>query len=288
MSYEQIVYDVDDGILTITLSRPDKLNAFTGQMKNELLSAFDAADNDDEVRVVIVTGSGRGFCAGADLSGGGRTFDYRAARGEERPRRDEPVRDGGGELTLRIFEATKPVIAAINGPAVGVGLTMTLPMDIRLASTEAKLGFPFTRRGIAPDGCSSWFLPRVVGIDTALGWVLSGRVFPAEEALELGLVSKLYGRDDLLPAARAIAADIRDHTSAVSVAAARRLMWRGLAATHPMEVHQVESRLIFDLGREPDAHEGVTSFLEKRPPRFTMRVTTDLPPAARWDEPEFS
>jgi enoyl-CoA hydratase/carnithine racemase len=276
MGYEQIAYEVEEGLLTITLDRPDHLNAFTETMLRELLDAFDRADADDAVRVVIVTGRGRAFCAGADLSGGATTFDLpdSAARAlEGRP----PPRDGGGIVALRIFESTKPVVAAINGPAVGVGITMTLPMDVRLASDRARVGFVFTRRGVVPEACSSWFLPRVVGISTALEWMLSGRVFPAEEAVAAGLVREAVPHEALLPAARRLASGIAESTSAVSVALTRRMLWRMLGADHPMEAHRVDSRAMAEMGRSGDAHEGVAAFLEKRPPRFRMTVSTDQP-----------
>jgi enoyl-CoA hydratase/carnithine racemase len=272
MDYETIRTDVEDGVLTLTLNRPDRLNAFTPTMKDELIAAFDQADADDAVRAVIVTGEGRGFCAGADLQAGGETFDYRA-RGVE----DETPRDGGGQVTLRIFDCTKPVIAAINGPAVGVGATMTLPMDVRLASDAARIGFVFTRRGIVPEACSSWFLPRVVGISRAMEWAATGRVFDAAEALEGGLVRSVHAPDELLPAANALAREIADNTAPVSVALARRLMWTMLGASHPMEAHRADSRAMFSRGQSADAREGVTSFLEKRPAEFPDRVTDGLP-----------
>ena len=279
MAYEQILHEVVDGVLTITLDRPEKLNAFTPTMMRELIDAFDRADADDGVRAVIVTGAGRAFCAGADLSGGGGTFDNTA--------RDtlETHRDGGGLVALRIFESKKPVIAAINGPAVGVGITMTLPMDVRLASTEARMGFVFARRGIVPEACSSWFLPRVVGISRAAEWVYTGRIFSAEEALAGGLVSRIVPPADLLATARGLAREIADNTSAVSVALSRQLLWRMLGADHPMEAHQVDSRAIYWMGSSADAREGVAAFLEKRPARFTLRPSADLPGFYPWWPP---
>jgi enoyl-CoA hydratase/carnithine racemase len=279
MDYETVTYEVTDGILTITLNRPDKLNAFTERMCIELLDAFDNADGDDAVRAVIITGAGRGFCAGADLSTGGETFDNTS---QGRADTLETHRDGGGLVALRIFESKKPIIAAINGPAVGVGITMTLPMDIRIASTAARMGFVFARRGIVPEACSSWFLPRVVGISKAAEWVYTGRVFGAEEALAARLVSKLVAPDQLLPAANAIAREIADNTSAVSVTLSRQLLWRMLGADHPMAAHKVDSKCIFWMGRSPDAYEGVTSFLEKRPAHYSMKPSTDLPPFYPW------
>jgi len=282
MDYEQIVYDKDGAVLTISLNRPDQLNAFTGQMMGELIDAFDRADADDEVRAVIVTGRGRGFCAGADLSGGARTFDHSAAPGAGAPEGGTAPRDGGGLVSLRIFESTKPVIAAINGPAVGVGITMTLPMDIRLAATGAKIGFVFASRGLVPEAASSWFLPRLVGISRAMEWVTTGRVFPAEEAEAAGLVRSVHPAGELVPAARAIADEIVANTSAVSVAVSRQMLWRMLGADHPMEAHKVDSRAIFALGQGADAREGVLSFLEKRPPVFPSRVSKDLPNFYPW------
>jgi enoyl-CoA hydratase/carnithine racemase len=280
MSYQQILYDVDQGILTITLHRPEKLNAFTGVMLSEMIDALDRADADDGVRAIIVTGAGRAFCAGADLSSGGDTFDA-DGRGD---RKGGLNPDGGGLLTLRIFESKKPIIAAVNGPAVGVGVTMTLAMDVRLAADVARFGFVFARRGIVPEACSSWFLPRVVGIGQALDWTLSGRIFAAEEALHAGLVRSVYPKDDLLPAARALAREIADNTSAISVALIRHMMWRMLGADHPMEAHKIDSRGVYYTGRSQDAREGVESFLEKRPARFPGRVSKDMPEFFPWWE----
>ncbi len=274
MEYTQILFEVEAGVATITLNRPDKLNAFTTTMMRELIDAFDRVDADDEIRAVIVTGAGRAFCAGADLSAGGATF---AKGGSDEQTAARVPRDGGGKVSLRIFECLKPIIAAINGPAVGVGITMALPMDIRLVSTSAKIGFVFARRGIVPEACSSWFLPRLVGISQALEWCYSGRVFSADEALSGGLVRSVHETDDLLPAARSIAADIVENTSAVSVALTRRLMWAMLTADHPMEAHRADSRAIFERGRSADAREGVESFLAKRPAVFTDRVSDGLP-----------
>jgi enoyl-CoA hydratase/carnithine racemase len=289
-SFETLLYDVEDGVATITLNRPDKLNAFTGQMMLELIAAFDATDADDAVKVVIVTGAGRAFCAGADLSSGAQTFDY-AARGEaarEETKVDDVYRDGGGRVTLRIFDSLKPVIAAVNGPAVGIGVTMQLAMDIRIASDAARFGFVFARRGIAPEACSSWFLPRIVGISQALEWCYSGRVFPAAEALAGGLVRSVHAPEELLPAARAIARDIVDNTAPVSVSLIRQLMWRGLTASHPMEAHRADSRAITARGRAGDAREGVSAFLEKRQPHYPDKVSSDLPDIwPYWSPPQF-
>jgi enoyl-CoA hydratase/carnithine racemase len=293
MSYETILYDVTDNILTITLNRPEKLNAFTPTMMAEMVDAFDRADADDNVRAIIVTGAGRAFCAGADLSAGPRAFD-RGARDDQPERRPplrpdgeidwshESARDGGGRLALRIYDCLKPVIAAVNGPAVGVGVTMQLPMDIRLASEDARFGFVFSRRGIVPEACSTWFLPRVVGISRALEWTFSGRVFPAREALEGGLVRQLCKPDELIAQARALAREIADNTAAVSVALIRQMMWKMLGADHPMEAHRIDSRGVVARGASADAREGVASFLEKRAPKFTNRVSHDMPSYFPW------
>jgi enoyl-CoA hydratase/carnithine racemase len=272
MNFEEIRYEVADRVLTITLNRPDRLNAFTPTMGRELIEAFDRADEDDDVRAIIVTGEGRGFCAGADLGAGGSTFDWR-----DRQADGEIPRDGGGVVTLRVFDSTKPVIAAINGPAVGVGITMTLPMDVRLAAEGAKIGFVFARRGIVPEACSSWFLPRIVGISQAMEWVATGRVFSAEEALAGRLVRSVHPQEQLLEAATSLAREIADNTASVSVALARRLMWTMLGAGHPMDAHRADSRAMFARGQSEDAREGVTSFLEKREPEFPDRVSDGLP-----------
>jgi enoyl-CoA hydratase/carnithine racemase len=284
--YSQIRYDVADHVATITLHRPDQLNAFTGTMMRELIDAFDQVDADDDVRAVVVTGAGRGFCAGADLSGGGETF----ARGGSDVQTDVGVpRDGGGLVTLRIFRCAKPVIGAINGAAVGVGVTMTLPMDVRLASTTARFGFVFARRGIVPEACSSWFLPRVVGISRAAEWCYTGRVFDAAEALDGGLVRSVHEPDQLLGAARDLAGEIAEHAAPVSVALTRQMLWRMLGASHPMEAHRVDSRAIQVRGASADAREGVTSFLEKRPAEYPDRVSDGLPDVfPGWVEPGFA
>ena len=275
-----IRYDVADRVATITLDRPDSLNAFTRLMRDQLIAAFGQADADDDVRAVIVTGAGRAFCAGADLSAGTSTFDF--------AKRDdaglEGRRDGGGRVSLRIFESKKPVIAAVNGPAVGVGVTMTLPMDIRIASSAAKFGFVFARRGIVPEACSSWFLPKVVGVSRAAEWLYTGRVFGAEEALAGGLVSRVVPPEALLPAARALAREIADNTSAVAVALSRQMLWRMAGADHPMEAHKVDSRGIIAMGASPDVAEGIASFKEKRAPRFVMKASTDMPDFYPWWE----
>jgi enoyl-CoA hydratase/carnithine racemase len=295
MAYETILYEVADNILTITLNRPDKLNAFNGTMQAEMIDAFDRADQDDNVRAIIVTGAGRAFCAGADLSSGANTFDRDARRGPVKRLADgavdysDPnVRDGGGQVTLRIFKCLKPVIAAINGPAVGIGVTMQLAMDIRIASEAARFGFVFAQRGIVPEAASSWFLPRIVGIAQALEWCFTGRVFPAQEALAGRLVSKVVPPDDLLPTARALAREITEKTAPVSVALIRQMMWRMLGADDPMEAHKVDSRGIYARGRSDDVKEGVTSFLEKRPAQFKNTVSADMPDYFPWwDEREY-
>lgn len=272
MDFETITYEVADSVLTITLNRPKRLNAFTAQMGRDLIDAFDASDADDDVRAVIVTGADPAFCAGADLGGGGETFDWRDVQTE-----DAVPRDTGGVVSLRIFSSLKPVIAAINGPAVGVGITMTLPMDIRMAATDAKIGFVFARRGIVPEACSSWFLPRIVGISQAMEWVATGRLFEAKEALDGGLLRSTHRPQKLLDAARELAAEIAGNTAPVSVALGRRLLWDMLGAPHPMGAHRADSRAMFSRGQSADAREGVTSFLEKRPAVFSDKVSDGLP-----------
>jgi enoyl-CoA hydratase/carnithine racemase len=291
MAYETIRVDVVENIQTITLHRPEKLNAFTRQMMQELTDAFGAADADDSVRAVIVTGAGRAFCAGADLSGGAGTFGRSEATGRPQPRRladgrvdysDVALRDGGGRVTLRIFECLKPVIGAINGPAVGIGATMLLPMDVRIAAQEARFGFVFARRGIVMEAASSWFLPRIVGPAQALEWCFSGRVFDADEALRGRLVSRVVAGRDLLPAARALAREIADNSAPVSVALMRQMIWRMLGADHPIEAHKIDSRGMFERGKSEDVREGITAFLEKRPAKFSNKISTDMPPYFPW------
>ena len=293
MSYTQIAYDVAGGIATITLNRPEKLNAFTATMMHELIDAFDRVDADDAVRAVIVTGAGRAFCAGADLSAGAATFDY--DKRPDNPRGGSPiradgsvdyshdaVRDGGGRVTLRIFECLKPVVGAINGPAVGIGITMTLAMDIRIMADTARAGFVFARRGIVPEAASSWFLPRIVGIAQALEWCFTGRVFDAAEALSGRLVSRVVPADALLAEATALAREIADNTAPVSVALTRQMLWRLSAADSPMDAHKIDSRAIYSRGRNADAREGVTSFLEKRTPAYPDKVSGDMPDFFPW------
>lgn len=285
MGYTTIAYEVDGPVATLTLDRPERLNALDATMLSEVLDALDRVDGDDGVRALILTGRGRAFCAGADLSDREASFDYRPPADPGGP---PAPRDGGGRIALRLFDLTKPVIAAVNGAAVGVGVTMTLPADIRLASEAARFGFVFARRGIVPEACSSWFLPRVVGISRAAEWVYTGRLFGADEALAGGLVRSVHAPDDLLPAARALADEIAASTSAVSVALSRRLLWRMLGAAHPMEAHRADSRGVYITGKRADAREGVTAFLEKRPARFTDRVSEGLPEIfPDWVEPDF-
>ena len=290
-TFETLLYDVTDGVATITMNRPEKLNAFNTQMMVDMIAAFDATDADDAVRAVIVTGAGRAFCAGADLSAGAETFNYdaREALHREARMREGVQRDGGGLLTLRIFDSLKPVISACNGPAVGVGVTMQLAMDIRMASDAARFGFVFARRGLNPEAASSWFLPHLVGVQTALEWCYTGRIFPAQEAFEKGLVRSLHAPEDLLPAARALAREIADNTSPVSVAITRQLIWRMAGAAHPMEAHRADSRGIQARGKSGDAREGVSSFLEKRTPNYPDKVSSDLPDIwPHWTAPTFS
>jgi enoyl-CoA hydratase/carnithine racemase len=289
-TFETLLYSVEDGIATVTLNRPEKLNAFNTRMMQDMIAAFDETDRDDAVRAVIVTGAGRAFCAGADLSGGAETFDYDKRGGEAMAARtrEGAQRDGGGLLTLRIFDSLKPVIAAVNGAAVGVGATMQLAMDIRLASTEARYGFVFARRGLNPEAASSWFLPHLVGVQQALEWCYTGRIFPAQEALDGRLVRSLHAPQDLLPAAQALAREIADNAAPVSIALTRQLIWRMAGTSHPMEAHRADSRGIQARGRSGDAREGVTSFLEKRPPHYPDRVSKDLPDIwPHWSAPSF-
>ena len=287
--FSTLSLEVEDGIAVATFNRPDKMNTFNAAMMGDLLALFDRTDADDAIKAVIVTGSGRAFCAGADLGRGGDTFDT-----SKRDLTDEIVvdgvrRDGGGRVALRIYDSLKPVIAAVNGAAVGVGATMQLPMDARLASTSARFGFVFSRRGITPEACSSWFLPRLVGAPTALEWFYSGRVFDAQEALDKGLVQSLHAPEDLLPAAKALAHRMTDDSAPVSVALSRQLVWRMLGACSPMEAHSVDSRAIQSRGLSNDVREGIASFTEKRPASYPDRVSADLPDV--WSgrpKPEFS
>jgi enoyl-CoA hydratase/carnithine racemase len=273
MEFETLIYEVEDGVLTLTLNRPEKLNATTEAMNREIIQAFDAADGDDNVRAIVVTGAGRAFCAGADLSGGSETFDY-AVEGIKR--------DGGGLVTLRMFDCKKPIIGAVNGAAVGFGATFTLAMDVRLAAQEARYGFVFSKRGIVPEACATWFLPRIVGVSQALDWIYSGRVFGAEEAKEAGLVRAVYPQSDLLYEARELARSYTAESSAISVALSRQMVWKLLGADHPMEAHKLDSRGVTYMGKSADSREGVASFLEKRPPQFPMKVSADMPDFYPW------
>ncbi len=288
--YSQIDLDISEGIATLTLNRPEKMNAFTGTMMNEIIDALDRTDADDAVRAVIFTGAGtRAFCAGADLT----PDDGRAVFSDASPVEDlsDPrVRDGGGLLTLRLFQSMKPLISACNGAAVGVGVTMQLPMDIRLASDNARYGFVFARRGIVPEACSSWFLPRIVGVGQALEWCMTGRIFDAQEALRGGLIRSAHPQGELIDAARGIAREIAQNTSAVSVAMTRAMLWRVPSGAHPMEAHKVDSRAIYRLSKSADAKEGVQSFLEKRAPAFPARVSQDMPDFYPWwgEEPPYA
>jgi enoyl-CoA hydratase/carnithine racemase len=286
--YTQILYAVQDSIATITLNRPEKMNAYTGTMQQEMCAAFDAADDDDDVRAIIVTGNGdRAFCAGADLTPDDDRQVF-ASGDDITDLSDSRVRDGGGRLTLRIFQCKKPVIAAVNGAAVGIGATMQLPMDFRLASTNARFGFVFARRGIVPEAASSWFLPRLVGMQQAMEWCMTGRVFKADEALAGGLVRSVHAPEDLLPAATALAREIADNTAPVSIALTRAMLWRNSAAEHPMMAHRVDSRAIFTRARAGDAKEGIASFLEKRAPVYPDKVSTDMPDFFPWwEEPDY-
>ena len=290
MSYTQISLKVSEGIATLTLNRPEKMNAFTNTMMNEIIDAMDQTDADDSVRAVIFTGAGtRAFCAGADLT----PDDGRAVFSDSNPvddLSDPRVRDGGGKLTLRLFQSKKPLISACNGAAVGVGATMQLPMDIRLASDTARFGFVFARRGIVPEACSSWFLPKIVGVNQALEWCMTGRIFDAQEALRGGLVRSVHPQAELMDAARGIAREIADNTSAVSVAMTRAMLWRLPSGDHPMEAHKVDSRAIYRLSKGLDATEGVQSFLEKRAPVFPAKVSADMPDFYPWwgEEPPYA
>nr|WP_231377799.1 crotonase/enoyl-CoA hydratase family protein [Sphingobium sp. JAI105] len=295
VEFQHILYDVTDGIATITLNRPEVFNAFNGVLRLEVTAALDLVDQDDNVGAVIITGAGKAFCGGADVSKGASIFDKDNKPGGTAMRDDgtfdyshPAARDGGGIMALRIYNCLKPVIGAINGAAAGVGASMTLPMDICIGSDKARMGFVYARRGIVHECCSSWFLPRVVGISRALQWSFSGRVVPAQELLAAGLLSEVVAPEELLPRAREIAREIIDNTSPVSIALMRQMLWRGLGMSHPMEAHEVESRGICSRGRSPDAKEGVRSFLEKRPPEFPGKVSTDMPDYFPWwEEPTY-
>ncbi|MCD9199869.1 crotonase/enoyl-CoA hydratase family protein [Aeromicrobium wangtongii] len=285
MTYETIVCTVTDHIATIELNRPEAMNSIDQTMLDELTAVFAQTNADPDVRVVVVTGRGRAYCAGADLSGGSASLDA-----EERGWAEEidEFRDGGGLITLQIFESTKPVIGAVNGVAAGLGATMLLPMDIILASETARFGFVFAKRGIVPEACSTWFLPKKVGVSTAAEWFYTGRMVPAAEALEAGLVRSVHAPDDLLPAAYALAREIVENTAPVAVGMIRQMLWRFAGSEHPMDAHRIDSRINFELGRTPDVVEGITSFLEKRPPQFPGRLPGDAPSSYPWwTEPSF-
>ena len=287
MERESMLTDLDAGVFTITLNRPDRLNAFNTQMCKDWLSVLDEVDANDDIRVVIVTGAGRGFCAGADLGGGANTFDY-SDRTADKEETSSAPRDTGGLVTLRLYRCTKPIIAAVNGPAVGIGVSSILPMDIRLASEDARFGFVFARRGIVPEACSSWFLPRIVGINQAMEWVATGRVFNAAEALRGGLVSEVLAPDQLLRRARELAREIADNTSGVAVALSRQMMWSMLGASHPMEAHRIDSAGVAYMGASGDGREGVQSFLDKRAPEFPLQPSQDMPDFYPWQtEPDY-
>lgn len=275
MDYQEIRWELDRGVATLTLNRPERMNAYTPTMRDELVRAFEAADRDDAVRAVVVTGAGKAFCAGADLGQGGATFSHESVRLAD-------YRDGGGRVTLAIHRCRKPVIAAIQGAAVGVGITMTLPMDIRVAASDAKIGFVFARRGIVPEACSSWFLPRIVGVGKATEWVFTGRVFRAADEAQSGLFNHVVPTGDVLPKAVEIAREIADHTSATSVALAKGLIWRGLGDDSPEKAHLNDSKCMYWAGMQKDAHEGIQSFLEKRPAAFTLSASRDMPDFYPW------
>jgi enoyl-CoA hydratase/carnithine racemase len=279
---------VTDGVAVATFNRPDKMNTFTPVVMREMIELFDVTDADDKIRAVVITGSGRAFCAGAELGiAGGDTFNYNKRASSDEIIHDGIRRDGGGRVVLRIFRSLKPVIAAVNGAAVGVGATMQLPMDFRLASTNAKFGFVFSRRGITPEACSSWFLPRLVGVPTALDWCYSGRVFDANEAKEKGLVQSLHAPEDLLPAAMELAHKVTEKSSQVSIAVSRQMIWRMMGAEHPMEAHKVDSRSLQSRGQSADVKEGIESFMQKRDPKFPNGVAHDFPADIFAAEPDF-
>jgi enoyl-CoA hydratase/carnithine racemase len=280
MQLTQTRYEIEKGVATVTLDRPDRMNALTQTMRKELIEIFGTADQDDSVRVVVVKGAGKAFCAGADLSSGGSAFDRTVQEGRKVTIGEH--RDGGGQISLAIFRCRKPVIAAINGHAVGVGITMTLPMDIRIVSEDAKIGFPFARRGVVPEACSSWFLPRIVGISKAAEWIYTGRVFRASEEAKSGLFNYVVPQEQVLDRAMTLAREIAENTSAVSVALGKALLWHSQAEPDPQSVHLIDSRCFFWMGCQRDSYEGVESFLQKRPPKFTMKVSSDMPDFYPW------
>lgn len=285
MEYQHIRTELADNILTVTLNRPDRMNAFTLRMKDELVHVFGEADRDNQVRAVVVTGAGRAFCAGMEMQpeDGGHVFGYDDAEGEEPP--VDTIRDSGGEVSLAIFHCRKPVIGALNGAAVGVGITMTLPMDFRLAAEGAKIGFVFTQRGLTPEACSTWFLPRAVGMQKALEWVYSGDIFLAEEGVEAGLFRSLHGKEEVLDAALALARKLIAKSSPVSVALAKQMLWRNPTFDHPMQAHAVESRMIYRANEFWDGKDGFTAFLEKRDPVFDTDLNHVPAEFNFWPEP---
>ena len=284
MEFEYLDYSIENQIVTITLDRPEKMNAIPPVMREEIITAFAAADAEPEARVVVVTGRGKAFSAGADVSAGAKTFDSVAAGWDDRA----DFRDGGGRIALEIFKCTKPVIGAVNGVAAGLGVTMLLPMDILLAADTARFGFVFARRGLVAEACSTWFLPKRVGIGIAAEWMFTGRLVSAQEALAAGLLRSVHPADELLPAAYALAREIADNTAPVAVAMMRQMLWRFAGSDHPMDAHRVDGKLNYDLGKSPDVAEGLEAFLEKRPPAFPGRLPADAPSAYPWwDEPVF-
>ncbi len=278
MTYEYLRYTVSEQILTIELDRPDQLNTVHPAMREELIAAFAAGDADPDVRVIVVTGRGRAFCAGADISRGAATFDAKTAGWDDVAN----FRDGGGRIALQIFDCTKPVIGAVNGVAAGLGATMLLPMDIIVAADTVRIGFVFARRGLVPEACSTWFLPKRVGVGRAAEWLFTGRMVPVAEAHEAGLVSRVVPPDELLTTAYALAREIVDNTAPVAVGMIRQMIWRFAGSDHPMDAHRIDSKMNHALGRSPDVAEGIQSFLEKRPPHFPGRLPADAPPVYPW------
>jgi enoyl-CoA hydratase/carnithine racemase len=285
MTYETIRYEAEGPILTLTLNRPEKLNAYTAQMGAELADAIVSADEDDDIRAVILTGEGRGFCAGADISAGAGSFDTSEGGagaknfGGAETRR---LRGAGGGFVGALFNAKKATIAAFNGPAVGVGITLALPTDIKIASSAARFGFVFARRGLVPEAGSAWFLPQLVGLSQALRWCLTGRLFDADEALKGGLVSEVTAPEDLMARAREIAREIAETTAPVSIALTRQMLWRFSGAPDPFGLLAIDGAFAMKLGGGPDVKEGVGAFLEKRPPNFPGRVSADMPAGYPW------
>ena len=280
MEYKNILLEQQDNIAVLSLNRPNKLNAFTFSMMEEMIAALDALDADDSVHALIITGKGRAFCAGADLSSGQDTFnpsfdDFAVQESDFR-------RDSGGILTLRMYKFLKPIVMACNGPAVGIGASMQLAADIRLASDQARFGFVFNNRGIVPDACSSWFLPKIVGISRALELTYSGRIIDAQEALQLNLVSSIHDSEDLLSSAVDITKKMVQNSAPVSISLTRQMLWRSLESSGPYDAHVIESKAIDSRGASEDAKEGVSSFLGKRPAEFKNKVSSDMPEFFPW------